>query len=462
MARNVIKKLREFPAVEELLQHRQLRSGVEAIPRPLAVQIVREVVARHKEMLRRKSETVSLSRMRQEIMTALTTARRVGTCRVINATGIIVHTNLGRAPLSEAFFESVREVLSGYGNIEFDLNRGTRGGRGAACERYLSLLAGTESAAIVNNCAAALLLILNSLANRKQVIVSRGELVQIGGGFRIPDILRKSGARLHEVGTTNITTIADYEDVVDEKTGLILKVHQSNFVQAGFTGKVSVKELVKLGAGYDLTVVNDLGSGVFVNTGKIIGYSEPTVQQSVRDGADLTCFSGDKMLGGVQAGLIVGRASLIKKIKRNPLFRTVRVDKVVLALMEKLLTSYLNGTWQTEIKLWALLSLPESELYRRGRRLLKQLGHPAGLSVEATRGFVGGGALPESGIASVGLVFGPPHRATSLMRRFRMMNPPVIGRIDDDCFILDLRAVAEDQLLLLKDSVAEAIGPQKK
>ena len=168
------------------------------------------------------------------------------------------------------------------------------------------------------------------------------------------------------------------------------------------------------------------------------------------------------MLGGVQAGLIVGRASLVKKIKRNPLFRTVRVDKVVLALTEKLLTSYLNGTWQTEIKLWTLLSVSESELYQRGRRLLKQLGRPAGLSVEATRGFVGGGALPESGIASVGLVFGPPHRATSLMRRFRMMNPPVIGRIDNDRFILDLRAVTEDQLLLLKDSVAEAIGPRKK
>jgi L-seryl-tRNA(Ser) seleniumtransferase len=368
-----------------------------------------------------------------------------------------VHTNLGRAPLSEALFEAVKRTVTGYGNIEFDLGRGSRGGRGAACERYLTLLAGSESATVVNNCAAALFLILNTLANRKQVLISRGELIQIGGGFRIPDILKKSGAILREIGATNITTIADYESNFNQKTGLILKVHKSNFVQAGFTEEVPLRQLVELGATHGLPVVNDLGSGAFVSTRESLGYAEPTVQQSVRDGADLTCFSGDKMLGGVQAGLIVGRAELVKKIRRNPLFRTVRVDKFVFSMLERLFAIYLNGSHQTEIKLWAILSVPESKLYEKGKGLLKELGNPSGLSVEATKAYVGGGALPESNIPSIGIVFSEPFKATTLMRKFRMMTPPIIGRIDNERFILDLKAVADDELALLRDSIKKII-----
>lgn len=457
MAKKVIKTPRDFPSVEELLQEKTLTEQISSVPRPLAAQLVREVVAQSKEKLNQSSQTISIEKLLSDIKYSIVAAKRDEISRVINATGIVVHTNLGRAPLSEALFEAVKRTVTGYGNIEFDLAGGSRGGRGAACERYLTLLAGSESATVVNNCAAALFLILNTLANRKHVLISRGELVQIGGGFRIPDILKKSGARLCEIGTTNITTIADYESNLNQKTGLILKVHKSNFVQAGFTEEVPLKQLVELAAAHNLSVVNDLGSGAFVSTRESLGYAEPTVQQSVRDGADLTCFSGDKMLGGVQAGLIVGRAELVKKIKRNPLFRTVRVDKFVFSMLEKLLAIYLNGSHQTEIKLWAILSVPESELYKKGKALLKELGNPSGLSVEATKAYVGGGALPESNIPSIGIVFSKPFKATTLMRKFRMMDPPVIGRIDDERFILDLKAVADDELDLLRDYIKKII-----
>jgi L-seryl-tRNA(Ser) seleniumtransferase len=457
MARKIIKQPRDFPSVEELLRHDALKEQIMSVPRPLATQLVREVVTQSKKKLKKGSQTISIEKLLLDIKSSIVAAKREEISRIINATGIVVHTNLGRSPLSEALFEAVKRTVTGYGNIEFNLARGSRGGRGVACERYLTLLAGSESATIVNNCAAALFLILNTLANRKHVLISRGELVQIGGGFRIPDILKKSGAILSETGTTNITTLGDYESSINQKTGLILKVHKSNFVQAGFTEEVPLRQLVELGATRDLSVVNDLGSGAFISTREVLGYSEPTVQQSVRDGAGLTCFSGDKMLGGVQAGLIVGRAEFVKKIKRNPLFRTVRVDKFVFSMLERLFAIYLNGSHQTEIKLWAILSVSESELYKKGKTLLKELGYPSGLSVEATKAYVGGGALPESNIPSIGIVFSEPFKATTLLRKFRMMNPPVIGRIDNERFILDLKAVADDELTLLRDSIKKII-----
>ena len=245
---------------------------------------------------------------------------------------------------------------------------------------------------------------------------------------------------------------------IDERTALILKVHQSNFVQRGFTEEVSLKELVAIGKKHNLPVVNDLGSGVFIPTRDILGYSEPTVQQSVRDGATVTCFSGDKMLGGGQAGLIMGEANYIKKIKRNPLFRVLRVDKIVFSMLERLLSYYLDGNWQSEIKLWSVLSMAESVLYSRGKAILKNLGNPTGLSVEATKGYVGGGALPESHIPSVGICFSRDYKPTALVRKFRDMNPPIIGRIDDERFILDLRAVDEADLSLLEESIRSAIN----
>ncbi len=457
MAEKLITKLRDFPAVEELLQKKSLSKAIASIPRPIAAGIIKEVVAGNKKKLREKKTAIMLKDLELEIAGSIRRFRTQEMTRVINATGIVVHTNLGRAPLDAELFDEVRGAVAGYGNIEYDLTGGSRGRRGGACERYLAAVAQAEAGTIVNNNAAALLLILNSLANRKEVVISRGELVQIGGGFRIPDILRKSGGRLREVGTTNITTLSDYREAITDRTGLILKVHKSNFAQSGFTDEVDIASLVKLGREHDIPVVNDLGSGVFIPTKKLLGHAEPTVQSSVKSGAHLTCFSGDKMLGGVQSGLIAGKAEEIARLKRNPLFRTMRLDKIMVGFLERLLKIYLDGNPTEQIKLWRILSTPEAALYERGRRIIKKLGEPDDLTVSATEAFVGGGALPDTPLPSVGLVFGERYNAAGLMRVFREMQPPVIGRIANERFVLDLKAVDEAELDLLTAAVRQAI-----
>lgn len=458
MAKEVIKTARDFPSVELLVTDRRLAKVIGLVPRPVAVRLVRESVAAQKKLLKETGESLSVASLLKAIEADLVAASRREITQVVNATGIVMHTNLGRSPLDKGLFEAVKQTLSGYSSLEFDLAGGNRGKRGEASERYLATLAGSEGAAIVNNCAAALFLILNSLANRKKVIISRSELIQIGGGFRIPDILKKSGARLCEIGTTNITSLQDYSEAADEATTVILKVHRSNFVQSGFTDEVGLKELVGLGKERQLEVVNDLGSGVLVPTKKILGYNEPTVQQSVRAGAALTCFSGDKLLGGVQSGLIVGRADLIARIRKNPLFRTMRADKIALAMLEHLFTSYLNGSYISDIKLWRLLTRPESELYTVAKKIVRKAGSPDGLSVEATEAFVGGGALPQATIPSVAVVFASSlGKATSLMRRFRRMKVPIIGRIEQDRFILDLKAVGPEEIEQLTAAIKSVL-----
>lgn len=457
MVSKMINKPRDFPAVEELLQSAELADAIAALPRPVAARIVKDVVARKKEKLAATSKPQSVKSLIASIKQELRSAAMASIGRVINATGVLVHTNLGRAPLSPALFDEIKQSITGYCNVEFNVENGKRGNRGEACEEQLALLSGAESGTVVNNCAAALFVILNSLANRKKVIISRGELVQIGGGFRIPDILKRSGGILSEVGTTNITTLDDYANAIDAKTGLILKVHQSNFVQAGFTEGVSLKELVALGKEHGIPVVNDLGSGVFVNTKEQFGYAEPTVQESVATGAALTCFSGDKLLGGVQSGLIVGQSVFVTKIKKNPIFRTVRVDKIVFSILEKLLAIYLNGTSAKDIKLWQLLSSTPVELRERAKHIISELGNPSGVSAEATRAYVGGGALPEKAIDSVGIIFSPEHNARHLMKAFRAQQPPVIGRIENDRLILDVKAVDENDLSHLVAAIRQVL-----
>ncbi len=461
MAKQTITELREFPAIEELLQDPALEGAVSSIPRPQAVEIVREVVAEFKSRFQKSSRPVALEQLHRTIIQIILDKGREEIRRVINATGIIVHTNLGRAPLPPIILADIVPAVAGYSNVEFDLATGQRGNRGLACETRLANLSGAESATVVNNCAAALFIILNTLAGRKKVIISRGELVQIGGGFRIPDILKRAGAKLCEVGTTNITTLSDYETAIDADTALILKVHKSNFVQAGFTDDVPLKELATLGQKANVPVINDLGSGVFVETRELLGYSEPTVQQSVRAGADLTCFSGDKLLGGMQAGLIVGRKGLVQKIKKNPLFRVVRVDKVVFAMLEALLASYLRGSQVEDVPVWTILSTPASELYKSGKEILKQTGTPNGVSVEATKAFVGGGALPESDIPSVALVFAPEYSAEKLLAAFRRLDPPIIGRIANDRFTLDLKAVDKSDFAFIVSSITTILSSLK-
>ncbi len=457
MAQDQITTPRDFPAVEELLQSKELERELLAAPRPEVAQVVKDTVAALREKLVREGKPLPLAKLFDTVRREVRRRSRRKISRVINATGIVVHTNLGRAPLSDELFETIKQTVTGYGNIEFNVATGKRGKRGEAAEEYLAMLSGAEAGTVVNNCAAALFVILNTLASRTKVLISRGELVQIGGGFRIPDILKRSGAKLCEVGSTNITNLADYESAIDDKTGLILKVHKSNFVQAGFTEEVPLKKLVELGRKYAVPVLNDLGSGTFVQTRGMIGYDEPTVQDSVRAGASLTCFSGDKLLGGGQAGLIVGQANLVRKVKKNPIFRAVRVDKIVFSMLEKLLSIYLNGTYENDIKLWHIMSEPVSVLRDRAEKILTDLGRPSGISVGETAGLVGGGSLPEQSIASAGLVFSEEYDAVKLNNSLRALDLPVIGRIDDDRFILDLKAVDESDIPLLTESITAVL-----
>ncbi len=455
MAKNEITSLRDFPSVEELLISNNLSESIKLIPRPLSTVVIREVIAGFKEK-HKAGVNLTLSDLHRSINRVIIVQARKKITKVINGTGVVVHTNLGRAPLSEQLFVAIKDKVTGYTNVEFDLATGKRGSRGEACEMYLSLLAGSESSAIVNNCAAALLLILNTLANRKKVLISRGELVQIGGGFRIPDILKRSGAKLVEVGTTNVTSLSDYENEIED-AALVLKVHKSNFVQAGFTDEVSIADLSALCKSHSVPLVNDLGSGVFVPTKKIVGFSEPTVQMSVRSGADLTCFSGDKLLGGVQAGLIVGRSELTTKLKKNPIYRAVRSDKIVFAALEELLSAYLNDNYTDQIRLWKQLSLSIDELTKRAKMILKNAGNPEGLEIIETDAFVGGGSLPESAIKSVGLLFSGHGKATALMKKFRQADTPVIGRIENDQFIIDLRSLSNTDIDLLASIIKKLI-----
>lgn len=453
----IIRQKRDIPAVEILASDESIGIARKNLPRPLVVEIIRRAIDELKAGLNNDIQETTYNKLCGNICTRLKALQRRQTRRLINGTGILVHTNLGRAPLAESLFDDIKAGCTGYGNLEFDLNSGKRGNRGELAETYLTLLSEAESALMVNNNAAALFLILNTLAAGKKVIISRGEMVQIGGGFRIPDIIKKSGARLMEIGTSNITTPDDYKTALAENPVLILKVHRSNFAVSGFTQEVSLKELAELGQVNGIPVINDLGSGVFIDTTEIAGFREPTVQSSVHDGAALTCFSGDKLLGGPQAGLIVGQKESIQRLKKNPVYRALRVDKIVFSAMEKLLTHYLDDSWRDNIKLWRLAGIKEKELYERGRRILKQVNAGDKVVLEGSRGEMGGGALPEVALPSVALVFRSTLPAQKVAALFREAEPPVIGRIVDNSFIIDLKAIDNADEKILTDVIINFI-----
>ncbi len=451
MTENIIKSKRDIPAVEIMASDKVILEAASGLARPLIVEIIRTTIDNFKQNLDESFEPISYDRFRDIIIDNIRLMKLKKIGRVINGAGIMVHTNLGRAPLSDTLFDKIKNHVTGYGNLEFDVATGKRGKRGILAEKYLSLISGAEAGTIVNNNAAALFLILNTLANRRKVVISRGELVQIGGGFRIPDIIRKSGAGIIEIGTSNITTIDDYKNALEANPALILKVHKSNFAVTGFTEEIDIKALVALGKKHNVPVVNDLGSGVLVDTTEIAGIKEPTVQNSVRDDADLTCFSGDKLLGGFQAGLIVGKKELIDRIRKNPVYRAMRVDKTVFSAVEEMLGYYLDNTWKENIKLWRLATRSESELYQKGRTLLDKIGAGDKISLEGSQGEMGGGALPGVPLPSVALVFNSRVSPGKLAAMFRGTEPPVIGRISENRFMIDLKAVDdEDAEILVK------------
>jgi L-seryl-tRNA(Ser) seleniumtransferase len=369
---------------------------------------------------------------------------------VINATGVIIHTNLGRAPLSRAATEAAVQASQGYSNLEFDLSNGRRGSRQAHLQALLQELTGAEAALVVNNNASAVLLGLSALAAGKQVIVSRGEAVEIGGGFRIPDVLEQSGAKLVDVGTTNRTYARDYENGITTETGAFLKAHASNFRVEGFTAAVSPEELAALGAKHDIPVLHDVGSGCLLATEKYGLAHEPTPQESVAAGVGLTFFSGDKLLGGPQAGIVVGTRELVGRLERHPLARAVRIDKLSLAALIATLVHYLRREAEREVPVWRMISMPLTLIEERAEAWRATLGSVAGLeaTIESGRSAIGGGSLPGETLPTRLLALScpaAPGGPEGVIRRLRQGTPPVVARIEEDRVLLDPRTVLPEE-----------------
>jgi L-seryl-tRNA(Ser) seleniumtransferase len=427
-------KLRDLPSVDELVRHERLR----AADRGLAVAAAREVLSRAREEIQAGGDPGDLAeRVQQE----LAAARRPHLRRVLNATGVIVHTNLGRAPLPEAALERVREVSRGYSNLEYELEAGQRGSRQDHAAEILQRLTGAEAALVVNNNAAAVLLALAALAEGREALVSRGELIEIGDGFRIPDVLARSGARLREVGTTNRTRAADYESAIGPETGVLLRVHQSNFRLVGFTEQPVVEELARLAHEHGLPLVDDLGSGALVDL-----HDEPSARESLAAGADLVCFSGDKLLGGPQAGIIVGRRDLVERLRKHPLQRAVRADKLTLAALEGTLGLYLEPERAlTAVPVLRMLREPAEAVRARAARLAEFVGG----EVEQTVARVGGGALPLAELPSFACAV-----EERLAAALRVGDPAVVGLVRDGRCLLDCRTLAAEEI----DDVAAAVS----
>jgi L-seryl-tRNA(Ser) seleniumtransferase len=411
-------RLRDLPSVDELAR------GVDD---PLAVEAARAVLTRAREEIGAGFAPGDLA---ARLADELAAARRPALRRVLNATGVVLHTNLGRAPLAEAALERVREIGRGYSNLEYDMTAGARGSRQDHVAALLRRLTGAEAALVVNNNAAAVLLALAALAEGGEVVVSRGELIEIGDGFRIPDVLARSGARLVEVGTTNRTRAADYETAISAETALLLRVHQSNFRVVGFTELPRLEEVASVARRHDVPLVDDLGSGVLVDLSE-----EPTARASLKAGADLVCFSGDKLLGGPQAGIVVGRGELVERLRRHPLQRALRADKLTLAALEGTLGLYLEPERaMREVPVLRMLREPAEGIRARAERLAELVDG----SVEETVGRVGGGALPLAELASFACAVDE-----ELAAALRAGDPPVIGIVRDGRLLLDCRTLTD-------------------
>jgi L-seryl-tRNA(Ser) seleniumtransferase len=435
--------LRELPSVDRLLQDPRLRE----LPRELTLHAAREVLDEARQATLNGGWPHALDELPSLVAQRVERATQLRLRPVINATGVIIHTNLGRAPLSAAALSAASEAARGYSNLEYDLELGDRGSRHALVTNLLRRLTGAEDALVTNNNAAALLLILTALAQGRQAIISRGQLVEIGGGFRIPDVMRQSGVELVEVGTTNRTYAADYAAAIDEHTALLLRVHASNFLQIGFVHQPTLAELVDVGQQHQRPVVDDLGSGSLLDTARFGLEREPLVQDSVLAGVDLVCFSGDKLLGGPQAGIIVGRASAVASLRKHPLMRAIRPDKLTLASLGATLVHYVRGDAETEVPVWRMLSAPAEALERRARTLAANLE----VGVAETRSTIGGGSLPGQTQPSWAVAL-----PASLAGTLRRASPPVIGRVERDQLLLDLRSVLPEQDALLESAVRAA------
>jgi len=451
-------ELRKLPSVDRLLQEEAVAALAARWGHELAVEATREVLDAARDAIRGGEPSPQPQALARQVGERLAAKLQPTLRPAINATGVIVHTNLGRAPLSAEARAAMDAVALGYSNLEYDLQAGRRGSRYVHAEELLCRLTGAEAALVVNNNAGALLLVLMAFARDREVIISRGQLVEIGGGFRIPDVMRQSGATLIEVGTTNRTYTRDYEEAITEATVALMRVHRSNFHMSGFVHEPPLSELVDLAAERDLLLFDDLGSGTLLDTVPYGLAHEPTIQQSVAAGATLVSCSGDKLLGGPQAGIVLGRASAITTLKRFPLTRALRVDKTTLAGLQATLRHYLLGEATDKVPVWCMISQDESTLQRRAKkwaRRLASLGLPA--DVVPGRSTVGGGSLPGETLPTrlVTLEVDSPDEMSA---NLRACDPPVIARIEDDRLVLDPRTVLPEQETTLFRLVAEAVS----
>ncbi|MBV8083068.1 MAG: L-seryl-tRNA(Sec) selenium transferase [Candidatus Eremiobacteraeota bacterium] len=448
--------MRDIPAV-----HRFTTDPAIATYAPL---IGRDAVRAHVHAVLEEARSgaltsASFEALRAGVLARLAAAQAEGLIGVINGTGVLLHTNFGRAPLSHAALESVRALGAGYTNLEFDLATGERGSRYDRVSSLLCELSGAQGALVVNNCAAAVLLVLDTFARGREVVVSRGELIEIGGGFRLPDVLAKSGATLVEVGTTNKTYLRDYRDAWNSNTALFMRTHPSNYRVTGFTAAVSAASLATLARELEVISFEDLGTGALVDVTPYGLPSEPTLAQEIAAGLDLVTVSGDKLLGGPQCGIIAGRAELIATLKRNPLLRALRVDKMTLAALGATLAAYAGGR-VNDVPLFAMLGSTQDDLLDRARRLCEMVTArrpDARVTPVRTLAATGGGTLPDAEILSAGVAVHPVDSPDALAARLRKARPPVIGRVESGRLVIDLRTVRESELDALASSLGDAL-----
>jgi L-seryl-tRNA(Ser) seleniumtransferase len=462
--------LRLIPSIEVLVARAELTTAMTAHGRDAVTRAARQAAdelrasLKHPSAHKVSSEAEAIAWLERRAIEILESRLTPSLRPVINATGVVIHTNLGRAPLAIEAIERASRIAGGYSHLEYDLEAGDRGHRHAHAERLLRELTGAESALVANNNAAATMLVLAALANGREVIVSRGELVEIGGGFRVPEVLAQSGALLREVGTTNRTRVADYAAAIGERAGLILRVHPSNFRIEGFTERPALDELADLAHRFNLPLFEDLGSGWLGHPDAIDALrDEPTVAASLRAGADLVAFSGDKLLGGPQSGIVVGRGELIDRVRRHPLMRAVRADKLTYAALEATLALWAEAASRGRVPVFRMLTMSTAEVETRARQLVDRLGDIPGLRAAIVDGVstAGGGRAPGSALPTklvaiemTGL------SAAALESGLRTGDPPIVARIQDDRVVLDLRTVAETDESDLVDAIRRACSAQ--
>jgi L-seryl-tRNA(Ser) seleniumtransferase len=447
--------LRSLPSVDQLLQQPRLGGWIELYGRPLTLEALRSALQEARDGYTEAEPLPGVDALLMRAEKLLATWTLPSLRPVINATGVILHTNLGRAPLSQAAVRAVQAAALGYSNLEYDLRKGGRGSRLVHAEALLVHLLGVEAALVVNNNAAGLLLALTALARRRGVVIARSQLVEIGGGFRVPDVMKQSGARLVEVGATNQVHLEDYLQAVDEeKPALLLHTHRSNFALIGFTGEPTLDEMAQVAHRASLPLVDDLGSGALLDTARFGLGHEPTVQESLAAGSDLVCFSGDKLLGGPQAGIIVGKADLVARLKKHPLARALRADKLCLAALSATLLHYLKDEAETEIPIWRMICSSPDTNRQRAQRWVDELGQGMVVSGQST---VGGGSLPGENMDTFLMALRTP-RPDKMLEVLRQAQPPIIARLVQDQVVFDPRTVLPEEETCLLGVLKKALA----